>query len=146
MNLRATLVTASLVFASTVVTTTFAPDVAAQDNQKTWHVSPKKGSKVNPIPATKQSVRRGHVVFVFNACDQCHGPDGFAPNASNAPDLNSAEIWNQTDGAIFSKIKSRRHSMPGARKMRKADVWHLTNFLRSEYDVEFDDENENDDD
>jgi mono/diheme cytochrome c family protein len=73
-------------------------------------------------------------VYVFNACDECHGPDGFAQNASNAPDLNSPEIWNQTDGAIFWKIKSRKHGMPGSKKLSKVDVWNLTNYLRSEYD------------
>ena len=48
--------------------------------------------------------------------------------------LASAETQGQTDGAIFHKVRTGRGSMPGFRTaLDENDVWHLVNFLRSEF-------------
>jgi mono/diheme cytochrome c family protein len=139
MNLRAALATASLVFASTLIATTYSPEVLAQGVKGNWRVPLKKARKQNPIPLTTSSIVQGHEEYV-RACVQCHGKNGGGNESFDhefrfgIPDLSQPNVWLQTDGALFWKIRTGRSEMPGFKhEMTKQDIWHVINYMRSDF-------------
>lgn len=129
MNLRATISTASLVFASTLASVTIAP-LALAESASDWPVPANRAARINPVPSTFHSKEIGQKIYT-DGCNGCHGPDpGFAASGS---DLSSEAVLQQTDGALFWKIKHGRNDMPGFRgQLRNRQIWHVINYMRSQ--------------
>lgn len=129
MNLRATIATASLVFASTLTAATYSMDALA-DSVADQPIQANIAAKQNPVPATDRSVQIGMKDYT-DSCFGCHGPTMIS--STGATELSSGAIANFTDGELFWLIK-RGHSD----KINKSDrlsarqIWHLVNYLRSE--------------
>ncbi|WP_119631612.1 c-type cytochrome [Methylocaldum marinum] len=104
-----------------------------------WRVSPRLAGMQNPIPLSTESAARGKELY-SRECLQCHGESGQGDGpmagyiGTRVANLGSAETQEQTDGAVFYKIRTGRGSMPSFRTaLDEDDVWHLVNFLRSEF-------------
>lgn len=110
--------------------------LAAQDGSDEWRVSPRKARVANPIAAEESSIVLGKKLYL-QECQQCHGETGkgdgpvAAALTKSAANLSSAEVLQQSDGAIYTKIRTGRSPMPSFKShLTQEDVWHLVNFIR----------------
>ena len=128
MNLPAAIATASLVFASTLVTVTYAPDASA-NSVAHWPVPATKTTKLNPVSATSDSTDEGEHIYK-ERCTGCHGPITIV--GSQPRDLSSDRVQRQSDGALFWKIRQGKRDMPGFKhQLNRRQVWHVINYMRS---------------
>ena len=90
-----------------------------------------------PLPATKDSLQRGQVLFNIN-CVMCHGPQGLG----NGPvggfftpkpfDLSSAKVQNLTDDQIYLVLSNGLGVMPSmAENLDATERWDVVNFVRT---------------
>jgi len=107
-----------------------------------WKISPRLSRIENPISADDSSVAIGKKLYQ-RECSQCHGEKGKGdgPIAAylekKAANLASSEILAQSDGALYSKIRTGRAPMPGFKSsLDKEEIWNLVNFIRSEFGPE----------
>jgi cytochrome c553 len=139
MKLTAAIATFSLVFVSTLITSSYSPDVSAQGIQGVWRAPPGQINKPNPIPPGPHSKDQGQGIYA-QECVQCHGRNGFGEGAL-APTLNQTvtnltqkSVWQQSDGAIFWKIRTGKQAILSYRhKLAREDVWHVINYTRGEF-------------
>ncbi|MFT4925977.1 MAG: mono/diheme cytochrome c family protein [Phenylobacterium sp.] len=117
-----------------------APAMAKPKKDGEWRVSPRKAKIKNPITADQASVEQGKVLFQ-RECENCHGKSGKGdgPEAGDldkkVKDFSSPGMWEQSDGAIYYKIKMGRRPMPSFKKMlSKEEIWHVTNYIRKTFD------------
>lgn len=116
-----------------------APAMANSKEKKTWRVSPRKAKIQNPMASDQASIDQGRKVYQME-CENCHGKkgQGDGPEAGDldkeVPNFTVKELWSQSDGAIYWKIRSGRRPMPSFKKMlSKDEIWHVTNFIRHEF-------------
>ncbi len=107
-----------------------------------WRVSPRKAKIINPVAADNDSFEKGQKLYQ-QECSECHGKTGKGdgPEAAEldktSTDFTQAVIWQQTDGAIFWKIKTGRRPMPGfKRQLNEEQIWHITNYMRASFSPE----------
>jgi len=103
-----------------------------------WIAPDEEKANANPIPATKESIERGHVLFHEN-CEACHGKEGHGDgpsrefivmNPANLADPKFAA--SRTDGEWFWKISTGRPPMLAYEDyMEDEDRWNLVNFVRT---------------
>ncbi|NOT11697.1 MAG: c-type cytochrome [Methylococcaceae bacterium] len=112
---------------------------AEQVTSDSWRVSPRLAKIANPVAADLSSSTTGKNLYL-RECQQCHGETGKGDGAIAAflgkkvANLTSTEVLRQTDGAIFNKIRTGRMPMPGFKNsLSKDEIWHLINFMRSEF-------------
>jgi hypothetical protein len=91
------------------------------------------------VARTRGSVKAGIKVFNDN-CVSCHGEKGKGDGllATMLPykpaNLDTSEVWQQTDGAIFWKIGTGRYPMPAwDPALTEEDRWNVINFMRSTF-------------
>lgn len=102
-----------------------------------WVAPGSASRKANPLPSTPASIKAGKKVF-NNNCVSCHGESGKGDGllAASLPykpaDLDSPEVWRQTDGAIFWKISTGRTPMPTwDPALEDEERWNVINYMRS---------------
>lgn len=115
------------------------PATAEQERSNNWRVSPRLARIENPITADAGSVAMGKNLYL-RECQQCHGPTGkgdgpvAAVLGKTVANLTSSEVLGQSDGAIYTKIRTGRSPMPSFKNhLAKEEIWHLTNFIRYEF-------------
>lgn len=139
MKIRAAVASISLVLVSTLVTSSIAPEAQAFGIKDEWRAPPKFANKRNPYPPGPHSLEIGQALY-YDECRQCHGQSGLGDGelagglTSHVIDLNRSDVISQSDGELFWKISKGRGEMPGyKRKLSKDEIWHLINFMRSEF-------------
>ncbi len=90
---------------------------------------------VDPVPATPQSLARGHELFLAR-CAPCHGKEGHGGGPVSkffppAPDLAYVKVRERSDGFVWGTISYGGKAMPPAREGLTAnDRWNLVNWVR----------------
>lgn len=91
----------------------------------------------NPLPVSAELISAGHDLFI-NRCVQCHNPGGYGYGPVGAylvphpPDLASALVQKNSDGAIFWHITMGQGKMPGFRHWTTpGERWLLVEYVRS---------------
>ncbi len=112
--------------------------LAEQTSSNKWKVSPRMARVDNPVTANVSSIDAGKKLYQ-QECQQCHGDTGkgdgpIAAALPNVANLVSPEVLKQSDGAIYSKIRTGRAAMPSLKdRLSKEEIWHLVNLIRSEF-------------
>jgi mono/diheme cytochrome c family protein len=101
-----------------------------------WQAPPKEAARKNPIPADKDSVDRGALLYQTH-CAMCHGEQGLGDGPAGATldprptDLSHAAAHHK-DGDIAWKIAIGKGAMPGSKGvLTEAQVWDLVNFIKT---------------
>jgi len=96
-----------------------------------WKVPEKAAQQQNPLRDKPELAAGGHKVFDRN-CLQCHG-DETHERKHNAPDLSSAAVQRESDGALFWRISSgnARKGMPSFSSLPEGQRWQLVLYIRS---------------
>ncbi|HEU5401073.1 MAG TPA: c-type cytochrome [Terriglobales bacterium] len=96
-----------------------------------WKVPEKAEQQQNPLREKPELAAGGRKIFDRN-CMQCHG-DATHERKNNAPDLASAEVQQQSDGALFWRMSSgnARKGMPSFSGLPEAQRWQLVLYIRS---------------
>ena len=96
-----------------------------------WKVPGKAAQQQNPLREKPELAAGGRKIFDRN-CVQCHGDDTHQ-RKNNAPDLASAAVQQETDGALFWRISSgnARKGMPSFSSFPDAQRWQLVLYIRS---------------
>ncbi len=112
--------------------------LAGQENADKWRVSPRLSRIENPVTPDASSLTEGKSVYL-RECQQCHGETGkgdgqmasfLTPKPAN---LTSPDVLDQSDGAIYTKIRTGKASMPSFKSaLSKDEIWHMINFIRAE--------------
>ena len=128
--------TVSMFLISLVLVSEYA--LADQENSDKWRVSPRLSRIENPITPDTSSLTEGKSLYL-RECQQCHGETGkgdgqmaafLTPKPAN---LTSPEVLDQSDGAIYTKIRTGKASMPSFKSaLAKDGIWHMINFIRVE--------------
>ncbi len=115
------------------------PATAAQERSSKWRVSPRLARIDNPTTGDASSVTAGRTVYL-RECQQCHGPTGkgdgpvAAVLGTTVANLTSSEVLAQSDGTVYTKIRTGRSPMPSFKNhLAKEDIWHLINFIRHDF-------------
>jgi len=115
------------------------PATAEQERSNNWRVSPRLARIENPITAEASSLAMGKNLYL-RECQQCHGQTGkgdgpvAAALGNTVANLTSSEVLGQSDGAIYTKIRTGRSPMPSFKNhLAKEEIWHLINFIRYEF-------------
>lgn len=94
-------------------------------------------ARKNPVPATQESVQRGHALFTVY-CTPCHGTggkgDGLVSTKFFPPaDLSNPELQRvRTDGYWESYLSVGGTIMPSYGEALSPDErWHVVNYLRT---------------
>lgn len=96
-----------------------------------WKVPEKASQRQNPLHDKPELAAGGGKIFV-RSCVQCHGDEGHE-RKNNAPDLASAAVQQESDGALFWRISSgnARKGMPSFSILPEAQRWQLVLYIRS---------------
>jgi mono/diheme cytochrome c family protein len=96
-----------------------------------WRVPEKAAAQQNPLRDKPKLAAGGRKLFERN-CLQCHG-DSQHERKNNAPDLASAAVQQESDGALFWRISSgnARTGMPSFSSLPEAQRWQLVLYIRS---------------
>ncbi len=102
-----------------------------------WEAPTEADTLVNPLEHIEEVIEKGQQIY-NNQCTMCHGetgkgdgPAGIALDPS-PEDLNSEEIQDQSDGAIFWKIREGRGPMPGFNKsLDEEKLWSIVHYIRA---------------
>jgi mono/diheme cytochrome c family protein len=96
-----------------------------------WTVPEKAAQRSNPLREKPELAAGGRKIFDRN-CVQCHG-DEKHERKNNAPDLASALVQQESDGALFWRISSgnARKGMPAFSSLPEAQRWQLVLYIRS---------------
>lgn len=102
-----------------------------------WKVPSRKAKVKNPVVPNKKSLRKGRQLYVAE-CQECHGATGKGDGPKSGElkvevkDLNSPELFKQSDGALFWKITVGKRPMPSYKKLiGSTERWHVVNYMRS---------------
>ena len=112
---------------------------AQSESKEEWRVSPRLARIENPLAQDSDSIETGKKIFA-RECSQCHGESGkgdgpIAQALGNiVADLTSEKVLAQSDGAIYTKIRTGRPPMPSFKNyFSQDDIWNLINFIRYEF-------------
>ena len=96
-----------------------------------WEPPPDAAAKPNPEAKNPDAQANGRRSFM-RLCINCHGEDGKGerPGAAN---LRSADVQNQSDGALFWKITNGNttNGMPSFAAVPETNRWDMVTFLRT---------------
>jgi mono/diheme cytochrome c family protein len=98
---------------------------------KKWEAPPEAAAKSNPEAKNPAAPGNGRRSFI-HVCVNCHGEDG-SGESSGAPDLRSATVQNQSDGALFWKITNGNttNGMPSFAALSETERWDIVTFVRT---------------
>lgn len=94
--------------------------------------------KINPIPASEESLARGEELFKYN-CVVCHGPQGNGDGiiikkglGFYPVNLNAEVTQNRTNGFLYAYIRyGGKVMMPSySENISETDAWHVVNYIR----------------
>ena len=113
--------------AAFVTVSAAAQQIRARD--PAWIAPDDASTQVNPLASQTQLAAGGRKVFA-QRCSGCHSDDG--RGTDRAPDITSAEVLSQSDGALFWKISSgnTRAGMPTFSFLPEPQRWQLVLYLR----------------
>lgn len=107
----------------------------AQDTK--WVAPASADTLTNPVKNNPTAITEGKKLY-DKYCWTCHGltGKGDGPGAKNLnpkpADHTSAEVQDQSDGALFWKISKGRGAMaPYERTLNKTQRWQLVSYIRS---------------
>lgn len=135
---RRTTVSLTLAIAMAAIAPCAAVPSALQAQAKDeWIVPERRAKRPNPVPTQAAAITRGREIY-RRECKSCHGLAGLGdgPKAaeldSKVPDITSAKVQGQTDGALFWKITEGRGDMPNTRTaLSEEERWTVVHYLRS---------------
>ncbi len=107
----------------------FSAQRPGPDPSAGWVAPGSAAGRPNPLVADRALLAGGAKVFQDH-CAQCHGPE--AGGSGRAPDLTSARVQSQSDGALFWKISrgNAYRGMPTFSFLPQARRWQLVHYLR----------------
>ena len=102
-----------------------------------WPVPDKYKKMKNPFAKTTDSEQNGKMLYATH-CKSCHGTKGKGDGTKAAalktkvPDLTSAAVKAEPDGAIYFKTFFGKEDMPGFEKkvIEEEDRWLLVNYIK----------------
>jgi mono/diheme cytochrome c family protein len=102
-----------------------------------WTARAKARKLQNPIPATKENIGSGMMVYTDH-CQRCHGEkgDGKGEKASQlsvAPGnfTDTHKMTELTDGELYWQVTSGRDPMPGFQdKLTVEERWQVVDYVR----------------
>jgi len=104
-----------------------------------WEVPKRAERKKNPVAADRKSLDAGRKLYVAECLD-CHGRRGAGDGPGSrdlktrVPDLAAADVWKQSDGALFYKLSTGRGDMPAFEDMLgEEERWHVLNYARATF-------------
>jgi mono/diheme cytochrome c family protein len=105
--------------------------------QSSWN-APEEACKVeNPLEKSDRVLNAGKQIFA-QLCTVCHGEagegDGVAASVlqPKPADLTSKVVREQTDGAIYWKLREGRPPMPGFKsQLSEQQTWAVVHYIRS---------------
>jgi mono/diheme cytochrome c family protein len=128
---RHSLVAIALALAGHVVVG-MASSSEAQDRSlpERWRAPASWAGRVNPVAGRPDLAAGGRKVFL-ERCANCHAAD--ATGFGHAPDLTSARVQRQSDGALFWKVSTGNayKGMPTFSFLPEAQRWQVLLYLRS---------------
>lgn len=102
-----------------------------------WVAPASADTLTNPVKNNPTAITEGKKLY-DKYCWTCHGLNGKGdgPGAKNLnpkpADHTSAEVQDQSDGALYWKISKGRGSMaPYERTLNKTQRWQLVSYIRS---------------
>ena len=107
-----------------------------------WIVPARSARKQNPVLPDDKSVAQGKELYVAG-CFPCHGSAGKGDGAAAATlerngkpvrpgNLSDPKMWQQSDGALFSKISEGRTPMPAFQEsFTEEQRWQIVNYIRT---------------
>jgi mono/diheme cytochrome c family protein len=117
----------------TLLVVTFAPVVGrgagGQERDPMWIAPADAARRTNPL-ANQPSAEAGGEKLFKQRCATCHGDDG--RGSEKGPNLATADVLAQTDGALFWKISggNTRGGMPSFSFLPEPQRWQLVLRLR----------------
>jgi mono/diheme cytochrome c family protein len=111
--------------------------VRVQAQSSSWE-APEEACKVeNPLEKSDRVLNAGKQIFA-QLCTVCHGKagegDGVTASAlkPKPADLTSEAVQEQTDGAIYWKLREGRPPMPGFKsQLSEQQTWAVVHYIRS---------------
>jgi mono/diheme cytochrome c family protein len=102
-----------------------------------WPVPDKYKKMKNPFATSTDSEQNGKMLYATH-CKSCHGTKGKGDGTkakelkTKVPDLTSAAVKGEADGAIYYKTFFGKDDMPGFEKKigEEEDRWLLVNYVK----------------
>jgi mono/diheme cytochrome c family protein len=103
--------------------------VAGEERDPTWIAPADAARRPNPF-ASRPGAEAGGEKLFRQRCATCHGDDGHG--SEKGPALATADVLDQTDGALFWKISggNTRGGMPSFSFLPQPQRWQLVLKLR----------------
>ena len=111
------------------VVTTRAQTTQSRPRDPEWNAPAQASAKTNPLAGRPETAAGGRKLFE-QRCSTCHARDGHG--SDRAPDITTADVQMQTDGAIFWKISggNTRAGMPAFSSLPELQRWQLVMHVR----------------
>lgn len=99
-----------------------------------WVVPAEEGVKLSPFAFNDTTRKTGAELYITN-CKSCHGDPG-KNNVINLvpppPDIASAKMQSNTDGALHYKLAQGKGTMPSFKNtISSTDLWRVISYIRS---------------
>jgi mono/diheme cytochrome c family protein len=96
-----------------------------------WKVPEKAALQKNPLAAKPEAAAGGRKLYA-RMCASCHGDESHG-QTNNAPDLGSASVQQESDGALFWRLSNgnSRRGMPSFSGIPEGQRWQLVLYIRS---------------
>ncbi len=109
----------------------------AQNSSSNWKAPDSADQLHNPLELSERITKAGNQIFQ-QLCAVCHGKAGRGDGITAAAlkpkpaDLSAPAVQEQTDGALFWKIKEGQPPMPGFKnQLSDKQLWAVVTYLRS---------------
>ena len=102
--------------------------------QTPWEVPADRNAKLSTAAFTEQNQNSGRDLYQAN-CKSCHGDPGknnVIKLVPPPPDPATAQLQQNTDGALHFKISEGRAAMPSFKNiLSAADIWNIIAYMRT---------------
>ena len=121
----------TLVVVLLLASTAMEAQTAAPLIDPSWVVPAQAAQRQNPLRDRPDAALGGRKIFERN-CLMCHG-DVAHEQKNHAPDLSSAAVQAETDGALFWRMSqgNSRRKMPAFSSIPEPQRWQLVLYIRS---------------
>ena len=120
----------SLLMASAATPGPLSGQALTRDRNASWVAPAGADRRPNPLASRPEAADGGAKTY-SQRCTSCHGERG--EGSANAPTLTTADVQQQTDGALFWKISSgNAHAgMPAFSRLPEPQRWQIVLHLRA---------------